>query len=341
MKTTLCTLFDHNYLDKGLAMYESLEKVCDDFELYVLCMSDRCYEILTDLQYRYIIPIKLEDFETPELLVAKSNRSFGKYCFTCSSNLIKYILDKFQPSDCTYIDADLFFYKNPRVLIDEMYGADKSVLITPHRFIKGQEFKASQVGMYCVEFNTFRNDMYGRQLLEVWRNQCLLKCDTIYGLCWGDQLYLNGWPELYDCVHVVQNPGAGVAPWNIRDYKCVNFDNYSLVYKGTVQCELVFYHYEGIRYLSKEKIKMNVLSHLNMDVNLIHYLYKQYLRVVDIKKFFIYNKYGIDILILGHPEYEGGRRQSFWKRFNIRKLREYLHQIVLRLIYKNKDYLNL
>lgn len=33
-----CTLFDSYYLDKGLALYSSLEKVSEDFTLYVFAL---------------------------------------------------------------------------------------------------------------------------------------------------------------------------------------------------------------------------------------------------------------------------------------------------------------
>ena len=46
MRTSLCTLFNFYYLDKGLALYESLERVCEDFVLYVLAMDDDCYAYL-------------------------------------------------------------------------------------------------------------------------------------------------------------------------------------------------------------------------------------------------------------------------------------------------------
>ena len=41
-----CTLFDSYYLDKGLALYASLDKVCENFTLYIFCFDDRSYEIL-------------------------------------------------------------------------------------------------------------------------------------------------------------------------------------------------------------------------------------------------------------------------------------------------------
>ena len=43
-----CTLFDSYYLDKGLALYHSLCKATDDFDLYVFCFDEKSYEILTE-----------------------------------------------------------------------------------------------------------------------------------------------------------------------------------------------------------------------------------------------------------------------------------------------------
>ena len=43
-----CTLFDSNYIDRALVMYQSLEAVLDDFKLYVIAFDLKCEEILKD-----------------------------------------------------------------------------------------------------------------------------------------------------------------------------------------------------------------------------------------------------------------------------------------------------
>ena len=40
-----CTLFDSNYIDRALVMYQSLEAVLDDFKLYVIAFDLKCEQI--------------------------------------------------------------------------------------------------------------------------------------------------------------------------------------------------------------------------------------------------------------------------------------------------------
>ena len=188
MTTILCTLYNSLYLDKGLVLYESLCKCSKDFKLYVLCMDDKCYEVLTDLKQAHHIPVKLSDFEAGDeaLLAAKANRPMGEYCWTCSSSFIRYVLIHFNEDSCTYIDADMYFYSDPQLLIDEMLTAGKSVMVVPHRFPKEREKEASIVGRYCVEFNTFLNTPESIDVLEYWRRRCLECCSNLGdGIHWG------------------------------------------------------------------------------------------------------------------------------------------------------------
>jgi 2-polyprenyl-3-methyl-5-hydroxy-6-metoxy-1,4-benzoquinol methylase len=59
----------------------------------------------------------------------------------------------------------------------------------------------------------------------------------------GDQKYLDDWPERFAGVHVLEHPGAGLAPWNVERYELARQNGSVLVDDR----ELVFYHYHSLR----------------------------------------------------------------------------------------------
>lgn len=138
IKYNVCTNFYSNYLYKGLALYISLENTSTDFCLWILCMDDTTYEILSLMNLKYAKLIKLEGVETPELLKIKKLRTKAEYSWTLKSSFMSYLFRKFNdiPS-LFYLDADIFFFKDIKKVYEEADG--KSIAIAPHKFSKGFE----------------------------------------------------------------------------------------------------------------------------------------------------------------------------------------------------------
>ena len=133
-----CTYFDKNYLVRGLALYRSLQRHCDRFSLFVLCLDDETFSLLSKLNLNFLRLISLRELESNEkdLLPAKINRSDVEYFFTLSPVLPRYLLRRFSDIDViTYLDADLFFFASPDPIYDEFSQA--SVLVIEHRFMSG------------------------------------------------------------------------------------------------------------------------------------------------------------------------------------------------------------
>ncbi len=244
-----CTLFDSNYLSRGLTMYESLKNHCDNFHLYVFAFDDKTKEILDALNYHNITVITLKEFENAQLLSVKASRSVAEYCWTCTPSTILYVLNNFEVDNCTYIDADLYFYSSPKALFDEM--GDKSVLITEHRYTPKYD-RSEIAGTYCVQFITFKKNEHGLTALNWWVNACLDWCyDRYEDGKFGDQKYLDDWTTRFEGVHVLEHLGGGLAPWNIQQYKVVSRsgDQIKMINKKDNHAfEAVFYHYHYVRY---------------------------------------------------------------------------------------------
>jgi hypothetical protein len=211
-----CTLFDSAYLSRGLVMYYSLKKHCEAFHLYVFAFDDTCYDVLQSLSLDQMTVISLKDFEDDELLKVKPLRSKGEYCWTCTPSTITYVLKNYGVNHCTYLDSDLFFFSSPQQLFDEM--GNSSILITPHRYTVKYD-QSQKTGIYCVQFVVFKNDERGLTALNWWRKSCIEWCyNRFEDGKFGDQKYLDDWPERFAGVYVCENLGAGVALWNMQQY---------------------------------------------------------------------------------------------------------------------------
>lgn len=213
-----CTLFDANYLARGLVTYESLMSTTEGgAHLYVFAFDDKCFEVLTTMRLPNLTVIPLSEFEDEQLLAIKPTRSRGEYCWTSTSSTILYCIEKYNLPHCTYIDADMYFFENPQILIDEK-PSDCSVIITEHRYTPAYD-KSKLSGKYCVQFMYFENTEGGLKVLKWWRDRCIEWCyNRFEDGKFGDQKYLDDWTTRFEGVHVLRHLGGGLAPWNVQQY---------------------------------------------------------------------------------------------------------------------------
>lgn len=250
-----CTLFDSNYSARGLAMYESLVRNCLSFHLFIFAFDDKLARALEKMALEYVTVVTLKEFEDEELLAVKPTRTPGEYYWTCSGSTILYCLQHFNIDSCTYLDADLYFFTDPSVLIDEM--GDDDVMITEHRYTPVYD-QSKTSGKYCVQFMTFKNNPNGLKILKWWRNACL---DWCYGRYedgkFGDQKYLDDWTTRFSGVHELQHLGGGVAPWNMQQYefKRKGKDLVGVELATNKEFPLVFFHFHNLQCYKKGMLR--------------------------------------------------------------------------------------
>ena len=276
------TLFDSYYLDKALCMYRSLEHVTEDFSLYIFCFDAKSKEVLEAENLKHAVLLSHEDLEKafPKLLELKKERSKAEYCWTCTPASIEYVLTNYNVPHCVYIDADLYFFADPKVLLAEAEGFH--TIITPHRFTKSlfDQRHLKRSGKYCVEFNYFDQSKEAREALTWWREQCFEWCYHLYEPeRMGDQKYLEKFPSLFQGVHELTHLGGGVAPWNLKQYEVVPGEDITLQEKSSGKTfPLVFYHFQNLRYLSERKVNASSGTHHKPTKDAI---YVPYLREIE------------------------------------------------------------
>jgi len=229
-------------------MYRSLEKVGASFHLWILAMDEESYDCLDKLELKSASLIKLKDFEDAGLRKARTDRSRVEYCWTITPSLPLFLLKNKGLNEITYIDADLYFYENPEPIFSELDS--RSILLIEHRYTPSQKRLEKYSGRFNVQFMTFKNDKLTLSALEWWRARCLEWCYHRYedGKL-GDQLYINDWPKRFAGVHVLRNIGAGVAPWNVQQYKIAEKNKKITINNVSV----IFYHFHAFRIYPKNR----------------------------------------------------------------------------------------
>ncbi len=277
-----CTLFDSNFLSRGMVMYESLKSVSTDFHLYIFAFDSVCYDYLIGEKLEFVTVISLKEFEDEKLLEIKSTRSVAEYCWTCTPSTILYCIEHYSLDNCTYIDADLYFYSSPEPFFAEM--GKRSILLTEHRYSE-QYALDEKNGKFCVQFVTIKNDERGMMALKWWRERCLEWCfDRHEEGKFGDQGYLNDWEMKFDGVHSLNHLGGGVAAWNVQQYTIINEDGKLFCTDNATRrdFELVFYHFHYLRLLSGGMVEF---GRRDLSNNVISLIYKPYLIALeDMKK---------------------------------------------------------
>lgn len=255
MKDIYCTYFDHNYLSRATLMIESLRRY-DQSPVYVLALSDLCETILRELALPNveIVPLAKLEAAYPELAPLKQSRRLIEYYFTLSPFLPHYLFANTDADRITYLDGDLYFFSSPRPVIDAF--GEASVAITPHRF--SFAYRNHLVyGRFNVAWITYRRNAEGLDCVNTYKAECAAWCyDRIEDGKFGDQKYLDAWPNRYPALKIIEHKGFNLAIWNIDGYVI-------RVRNGTVMIDndpLIFYHFASTRLQPDGTVRVPVTS---------------------------------------------------------------------------------
>ena len=284
------TLFDHKFLPQGLALYESLLKHYPRAILWVLCMDDVLEDQLSELGLDNVRLLKLEDVCSRELLDLRNERTRAEFCWTLTPFSFSFVFDKDSSIErLTYLDADVYFFKSPDILFQELEQSKKDILITEHAY-DYRDDRTEESGRFCVQFLTINNTVKGLKVLKVWQEQCRVSCtaNDETGEIFGDQKYLNDWPELYDeSVHVLEKKEEALGPWNVEYF--LNWIKGNHV--------PVLYHFHSFRIMSDSFFLIVVGFYLKLG---LRFIYKEY--VSSITRQLVHMKErGMPIPIIPYP----------------------------------------
>lgn len=259
-------------------MCRSFAQFEPDTALFVLCLDKETRTILEKVAPPSVILLDLEDLELadPELYRRKEERTLIEYYWTLTPSLLRHIF-KTQPDIelLTYIDGDVFLFAGVTAVYEDL--GEESISIVEHRYSKRHERALNNTGIFNVGILTFRRDKNGTQALEWWRERCIEWCfNRVEDGKFGDQKYLDDWPQRFRGVQVVSHKGVDVAPWNVEQYRvsknaeCVFIDDQPLV----------AYHFHSLRIVTPEVFELADRDNYNLSRAVVREIYRPYLRAL-------------------------------------------------------------
>lgn len=260
------TLFDSLFLPQGLALHLSMERHIKLYTLWIVCVDDKVYDVLLKINLPHVRLLKLSDIETEALKKVKPDRSKGEYCWTLTPFAPLFVFEaEATVARVTYIDADMWFRKDPAPIFNEFSASGKSVLITDHAY-DAEYDHTEKSGKYCVQWITFTRDK-GETVRKWWEERCIEWCYArMEDGKFGDQKYLDDWPDRFaDTVYVLGHKEYTLAPWNAKRFPY----NDSIVY-----------HFHAFRIMNAKKVQIHNNQFYVPTITLKH-IYLPYLH--DIK----------------------------------------------------------
>ena len=265
-----CTMFDANFLPMGVALAESLWRHSPEAQLWVLCLDNDTEEALRTMNLPRLRTIALRDLETNALRTVREGRTLREYYWTLTPWTFNAVFERSATAArVTYLDADLYFFQPPAVLLDQM-TAGHEVLVTHHAYAPEYD-TASVNGAFCVQFVSVRRTPQALAVVNWWRDRCLEWC---YARAengqFGDQRYLESWPAMLGEQLLVINSAEWTgAPWNA-----------SLAERRGGSWTPVFYHFHGFRYLSGDRVLQYPLHPAYEIGASTHPLYREYVGAI-------------------------------------------------------------
>ncbi|MDC0304892.1 hypothetical protein OAL57_00365 [bacterium] len=243
-KKYICTYFNIDYLARGLALIDSINKHNSDVLIYVLAIDQEVEEYFQQ-GYRNVEVIEMRNYQLYNEKTQSIHSDRKQFFFSITANFCRMLLEiKTEIDVLLYLDADVYVTSDITPIYREFESY--SVGVCSHRRNKYIEMVSKNYGLYNVGVNLFRNDRVGRRCLSEWSQECNEWYPGMPGYdlpFFSDQIFLDKWPCLYKKKFLeIKNIGVNVAPWNTFNQK-FRFSNDNLYIKNK---KVIIYHFSSL-----------------------------------------------------------------------------------------------
>lgn len=242
----ICTVSDINYLEKGLALYESLLEHSKNTVLHYLCIDDKSYSMLKKIENESLKAYNVNDLlEKDATLLALKNKNYRYFCWSLASYFSNYLLTNDEKCDSiTYIDSDILMHDDVQKIFSEI--GNREIGIFRHRQFNMGENRPE--GLFNVGIVYFKKGDVGQHILKWWADAVLNQKYPHLSTC-GDQKYLDEFQNMCpdDLLFIDGEIGHG-APWQWQLYDFSTYENDGCITWNGKKQKLIFSHFSQFVY---------------------------------------------------------------------------------------------
>ena len=217
---------------------------CGNFDPIIIFYQDietkKAFELFS-ISNLTLLPISQLISHFPLLAVAKENRAKIEFYYCLTPFVIKYARLLHETSIISYVDADIYFFKNFYSEIENL-KTNFSARIVSHRFKESEKYleKYGKFNVGILQFNASNGD----KVLDWWAESCIRSTSLIATEnSFGDQKYLDHFQNLDPSTIISENSGENVAPWNLIS-EDVESSQGCVYIEGK---ELIYFHFSGLK----------------------------------------------------------------------------------------------
>jgi hypothetical protein len=240
---TYVTHCDRKYASRAIAMVKSLRMYDADSRILVIYQDIETQNAFSKFELGNIDLIHINHLTRafPELEESKTNRTLIEFYYCLTPFVLKFCQMKYPKTSVVYVDADIYFFKNPMLVLQNL-PRDYSAYIVQHRF-KEKDLYLEKYGKFNVGI-VIINALTENKLLEWWAESCVNSTSIVpTENSFGDQKYLDEFERMDSNVFASSNHGENVAPWNLDKSDLSSGPDGPLI----LNSELIYYHFSGLK----------------------------------------------------------------------------------------------
>jgi hypothetical protein len=227
-------------------------------------MDEVSHKLLSILKYPRVEIIGVDEITNNAFVALSNERSSSEFCWTTKPFAVSEVFRRKSHIDSiALIDANMYLLQSFELMFREFEEVNRSTMVFRHAF--SSEYDQTHVsGEFCSSLVFFQRKALDA-LLPDWEKSCLQWCrDTPENGLFADQKYLESWSYKFDNeVQIFSKDELLGAPWNIKNRTYENIKAYK---------------FQGLRFLTKDKILLTESYHL--DSSTIELVYEPYCRLL-------------------------------------------------------------